>query len=120
LAAEAGAVEFLLLPEQPVNGNGGIDDRTAQALRRWVIQYHGRLRIAISQAGADSLPTCNPVDGESELRAYAHIDASGILKRSSFDSDGVPISADGIMRALEMLRFHPKEESNETLVRVRV
>jgi sulfatase maturation enzyme AslB (radical SAM superfamily) len=104
LAAEAGAVEFLLLPEQPVDGNGGIDNQTAQALQLWVTRYQGSIPLTVSQEGADGLPTCNPLNGESGLHAYAHIDASGILKRSSFDSDGVPIDADGIMSALNVLR----------------
>ena len=103
LAAEVGAIEFLLLPEQPVYGNGGIDGRTAQALQRWVTQYQGSVPITVSQEGADGLPTCNPLAGESELRAYAHIDASGTLKRTSFDNDGVHIGADGLMRALNVL-----------------
>jgi MoaA/NifB/PqqE/SkfB family radical SAM enzyme len=104
LAAEVGAVEFLLLPEQPVLGNGGIDNHTAQALKLWVTRYQGSVPLTVSQAGADGLPICNPLIGESGLRAYAHIDALGFLKRSSFDSDGVAIDADGIMRALNVLR----------------
>jgi MoaA/NifB/PqqE/SkfB family radical SAM enzyme len=103
LAAEVGAIEFLLLPEQPAHGNGGIDDRTAQALQQWVTQYQGSIPITVSQEGADGLPTCNPLEGESGLRAYAHIDASGTLKRSSFDGDGVPIGDGGLMRALNIL-----------------
>ena len=103
LAAEVGAIEFLLLPEQPVRGNGGIDDRTAQALQRWVTQYQGNVPLTVSQAGGDGLPTCNPLTGESELHAYAHIDAWGILKRSSFDSNGVRIGAGGLIGALSGL-----------------
>jgi len=103
LAAELGAIEFLLLPEQPVQGNDGIDDRTAGALQQWVTRYKGGVPITISQAGADGLPVCNPLAGESGVRAYAHIDASGNLKRSSFDHDGVPIGAGGLMRALSLL-----------------
>jgi len=104
LAAEVGAVEFLLLPEQPVHGNGGIDNHTAQALQLWVTRYRGSVPLTVSQAGADGLPICNPLSGESGLHAYAHIDASGILKRSSFNSDGVAIDAGGIMCALNVLR----------------
>lgn len=120
LAAEMGAVEFLLIPEQPVHGNGGIDNPTVQALQRWVIRYTGSVPLTVSQAGAAGLPICNPIDGESELRAYAHIDASGILKRYSYDSSGVAIGTDGIMRALEILRMHYKEEPHESLVRFRI
>lgn len=104
LAAEVGAVEFLLLPEQPVRGHGGIDDRTARSLRRWVSLYRGTVPLTVSVAGADGLPVCNPLERESGLRAYAHIDASGVLKRSSYDIDGVTIGAEGVIQALNVLR----------------
>jgi len=110
LAAEVGAVEFLLLPEQPVHGNGGIDDLTAQALRHWVTQYRGSVPLTVSEAAAEGLPTCNPLPRETGLRAYAHIDAGGVLKRSSYDSDGVAIGADGIMQALNVLQSNQEEE----------
>lgn len=109
LAAEVGAAEFLLLPEQPVRGSGGIDERTVRALRRWVSLYSGTVPLSVSEAGADGLPICNPFVSETGLRAYAHIDASGVLKRSSYDSDGVAIGANGVMRALEVLRVRKEE-----------
>jgi MoaA/NifB/PqqE/SkfB family radical SAM enzyme len=120
LAADVGAVEFLLLPEQPVGGNGGIDNQTAQALECWVTRYRGTVPLTVSEAGADGLPICNPLVGESQLRAYAHIGASGILKRSSYDSDGVAIGADGLMRALSILRTRHEEENYESVVRLRI
>jgi hypothetical protein len=103
LAAEIGASEFLLLPEQPVRGEGGIDERTALELRHWVAQYRGLVRLAVSEAGATGLPICNPLAAETGLQAYAHIDASGSLKRSSFDSVGVHIGLNGVMQALKTL-----------------
>ena len=109
LAAQVGAAEFLLLPEQPARGNSGIDDRTVQELRHWVIQYKGTVRLTVSEAGADGLPFCNPLSGEAGLRAYAHIDASGILKQTSYDRDGIIIGAGGVMRALKTLRTLKKE-----------
>ena len=110
LAAELGAAELLLLPEQPVRGRGGIDDQTVEALRRWVSLYRGEVPLAVSEAGADGLPTCDPLAGETGLRAYAHIDASGVLKRSSYGTDGVAIDNDGVMRALAVLRSRQEEE----------
>jgi MoaA/NifB/PqqE/SkfB family radical SAM enzyme len=104
LAAEVGASELLLLPEQPVRGRGGIDDQTTQALQRWVSIYRGAVPLTVSEAGADGLPTCDPLAGEAGLRAYAHIDASGILKRSSYENDGMAIGDDGVMPALNALR----------------
>lgn len=104
LAVEVGASEFLLLPEQPSPGGSGIDDITVQALRRWVGQYQGTLPLLISESGAEGFPICDPFELEAGLQAYAHVDAAGVLKHSSFDNVGVPIGAGGIMRALEILR----------------
>ena len=106
LAAEMGAAEFLLLPEQPTRTSIGIDDATVAALRRWVRLYQGAVRLSVSEAGADGLPTCNPVFKETGLRAYAHISATGVLKPSSFNNRGVAIREDGILRALDLLRMH--------------
>jgi MoaA/NifB/PqqE/SkfB family radical SAM enzyme len=106
LAAEVGATELLLLPEQPVRGGGGIDPATRSALARWVVSYRGPVPLAVSEAGADGLPTCDPLPHETGLRAYAHINAAGNLKRSSFDAVGVSIGDAGLMRALEVLRNH--------------
>src|SRR5262249_53065107 len=74
LAAEVGAAEFLLLPEQPAWGRGGIDGHTIRALRRWVSLYQGVVPLTVSEAGAEGLPICDPLLGETGLRAYAHID----------------------------------------------
>ena len=106
LCSEVGATELLLLPEQPVHGRGGIDNFTVQELRRWVMSYRGAIPLSISEAGASGLPTCcDPLRAETGLRAYAHVDASGVLKRSSYDEKGVLIGADGIMHAMKMLEL---------------
>lgn len=104
VAAEAGARELLLLPEQPTTARPGIDSATSAALREWVIAYRGALMLSVSQAGADGLPVCAPIPGETPLEAYAHIDAQGVLKRSSYDRSGVVIGSDGVMAALATLR----------------
>ncbi len=108
LAAEVGAAEFLLLPEQPVRGSRGIDTLTAEFFRRWVRQYRGTVPLTVSEAGAYDLPICDPFASETALRAYAHIDASGVVKRSSYDSNGEAIGEDGVMQALEILRSRSK------------
>jgi MoaA/NifB/PqqE/SkfB family radical SAM enzyme len=102
-AADVGASEFLLLPEQPVQARGGIDGRTVQKLRDWVNSYRGSVPLSVSEAGEAGLPTCDPLAEETGLRAYAHIDASGVLKRSSYDAAGVPVGVGGVMKALKML-----------------
>jgi MoaA/NifB/PqqE/SkfB family radical SAM enzyme len=117
-ASEIGAVEFLLLPEEPVNGIGGIDADTARALQRWASSYRGNVPLTVSEKGAEGLPVCNPLLSETGLSAYAHIDATGILKRSSFDGEGIAINEEGVMEALNIL--HHKEDVHESMVRVRV
>src|SRR5262245_43564918 len=104
-AAEVGATEFLLLPEQPVRGRGGIDNRTIRELRSWVNSYQGTIPLSVSEAGAFGLRTCNPLIYETGLRAYVHIDASGALKRSSYDEVGVLIGEGGVMQALKTLEL---------------
>jgi hypothetical protein len=77
---------------------------TAVALRQWVHGYVGPLRLAVSSGGADGLPVADPLPLETGLRAYAHIDATGTLKRTSFDADGVVVGPDGIVSALQVLK----------------
>jgi len=107
-AEKAGASEFLLLPEQPVSGQGGIADVTAEALRTWVGGYSSDMRLAVSEAGAEGMPTCDPFRNETGLRAYAHVDALGVLKHSSYESEGVAIGSDGFMSALAQLHHQTR------------
>lgn len=102
-ASSAGASEFLLLPERPANGRPGIDSVSANSLRQWVTGYSGDLRLAVSELGAEGLPTCNPFQKETGVHAYAHITASGVIKRTSYDVDGVVIGSDGVVAALHKL-----------------
>jgi hypothetical protein len=115
ISAKLGASQFLLLPEQPVNGQGGIDLQTALALRTWVSSYRGSMPLSVSELGSDGLPTCLPLPAEGGLRAYTHIDANGILKASSFDATGVVIGRQGFMQALTKLSHKGgfKDESLE-------
>lgn len=102
-ASEMGATEFLLLPEQRVRGVGGIDTETIQALRIWIDNYHGPIPLTISQVGSDNGPIYVSVTNEKGLLAYAHIDAQGVLKRSSYDQQGVLIGPKGLIEALRSL-----------------
>ena len=120
LAAEVGAVEFLLLPEQPTRHRPGIDGQTFQELCRWVRLYRGAVPLTISEDRADGLPACDPLVPETGLRAYAHINAAGVLKRSSFSGNGVVIGHDGVMSALDRLQTHDEGASHETVVRLRI
>ena len=103
IASELGARQFLLLPERSVADRDGIASTTMQKLSEWVRAYAGGVPLAVSESGSEGLPTCDPLSAETGLRAYAHVDANGDLKRTSFDSQGVPIEADGLLAALRRL-----------------
>jgi len=104
IAHNEGASEFLLLPEQPVFGKGGINAITMHKLRAWVSAYCGTVQITISDTSAEGFPICNPFSKESSLIAYAHIDADGFLKRSSYDLTGIPIGDGSVIDALQELQ----------------
>jgi len=114
IAADKGATEFLLLPEQPVGGVGGIDPTTAERLRGWVEAYEGQVPLAVSEAGAEALPTCRPLEAEAGLMAYAHVSASGDLKSSSYDTAGIRIGPEGLIAALDELRQRLETEEART------
>ncbi|MCO6457746.1 MAG: radical SAM protein [Pirellulaceae bacterium] len=103
LAADAGAAEFLLLPEQPARGRPGIDHSTHDLLSEWVISYQGCVPLRVSEAGAFGLRFCDPMPSESGLRAYAHIDAFGVLRNSSFDAGGIHIGCGRVLDAINAL-----------------
>jgi len=109
VATDAGASEFLLLPERSVNGSAGASEEVLQRLRSWVRSYPGSVPLSISAASSDGMPITNPFVNESGLAAYAHVDANGTLKRSSFDPSGIRITSLGVMSALRELRDYTKK-----------
>ena len=104
LAADLGASEFLLLPEEPIGRGSGIDSETTTILRNWVHRYCGSVPLSISEGNADGLPTCDPLSAETGLAAFAHIDASATMKKTSYDSSGILIGETGVMAALKELK----------------
>ena len=104
LAQRVKAAELLLLPQQPTAAVDGVSRALSARLEDWVRSYAGPVRLAISEAGADGLPTCDPLPGEKGLRAYAHIDASGMLRASSYATAATPIGESGVMAALDRLQ----------------
>lgn len=104
LAANLGASEFLLLPEEAVGRGVGIDKKTTTILNKWVRDYSGSLRLVVSEGGAEGLPTCDPLSAEKGLAAFAHIDASGSIKCTSYVGSGIPIGDKGVMAALDELK----------------
>jgi pyruvate-formate lyase-activating enzyme len=109
VAVDHGASEILLLPQAPVRGQPGIDDHTLQGLRRWVGAYAGPLKLCINEASADGFPTCDPLQEERGLRAYAHVDAAGVLKPTSYHATGMPIGEGSMLRALDLLAHNLAE-----------
>jgi len=111
VACDAGACELLLLPQMPVRGVEAISSTNLQGLRRWVDAYRGGLKLCINEASAEGFPTCDPLSEERGLRAYAHIDAMGVLKPSSYSETGVQLSDGGVLQALDQL-VHDLAEAN--------
>ncbi|MBS4095876.1 MAG: radical SAM protein [Sulfuricella sp.] len=112
LAQKVGASELLLLPQQATTVVASIDEVVGRALQDWVTNYRGKVRLAVSEAGAAGLPTCDPLPDERGLQAYAHIDASGMLRASSYSPVGAKIVDAGVLSALKQLRntFEIKRE----------
>jgi len=110
VAADAGATELLLLPQVAVRTIGAITDATMQALRRWVDKYSGPLKLCINETHADGFPTCDPLVEERGLHAYAHIDAAGVIKPTSYHVAGVPIGPGYVLDALDQLARAVAEE----------
>lgn len=110
IATDLGAVEILLLPEEPTENSIGIDNETKIKLKKWINEYRGKVRLAVSANKAEGLPICNPLNSELGLSAFAHIDALGIIKKTSFDSNGVFICENGVMAAFEKLKTIKQEE----------
>ncbi len=113
LAQKFGASELLLLPQQATTVVASIDEVVGRALQDWVSNYRGTVRLAVSEAGAAGLPTCDPLPDERGLHAYAHIDASGMLRASSYSPAGAKIGDAGVLSALKRLRngFEIKRET---------
>lgn len=104
LAADVGASELLLLLEQPTPGRPGANADVATGLRGWIRGHQGSVRLATGEQDADGLPTARPLPGEVRLRSYAHIDAIGSLRATSYSSHKVPIDDRGVLAAVELLR----------------
>ncbi len=108
VAEDKGASEFLLLPEVALGRGKCISIEALEFMKKWIKDYRGRLRLSISESHAEALPICHPFKHDIGLRAYAHIDANGILKKTSFDRKGVSLNKENIMEALETLRNQEK------------
>jgi sulfatase maturation enzyme AslB (radical SAM superfamily) len=103
-AADVGACELLLLPEQQTAATPGISEEDADLLVRWIRSASTPLRLAISRSGLESsVPTVDVVPGERPLDAHLHVDATGVLRPHAYSSTGTPIGR-SILDAVEALR----------------
>ncbi len=111
VAADAGACELLLLPQVPVRRVLAASIDTLQRLRNWVKCYKGPLKLCINESSAEGFQTCDPMTRERGLRAFAHIDATGIVRPSSYSETGVQLKECGVIHALDQLA-HKLVENN--------
>lgn len=102
-AQKVGAEEFLLLPEQNVGRGIGVDNVTLKKLQSWIDKYNGVIRLAISSQYQDFVESLNILQAEPQHIAYAHIDATGQIKKSSFDFSGEKIDTNGVIKAYRRL-----------------
>ncbi|MFC9104602.1 radical SAM protein [Streptomyces rochei] len=104
LAASTGAAELLLLPERPARGRPGTSPHAVAALHQWITNYRGPVVLTIGEGDSGALPTAQPLPSETGLRAYAHIDAAGTVRRTSYHSAGERVDDRGVLAALDRLQ----------------
>jgi hypothetical protein len=69
----------------------------------WARSYNGPVPLSVSAHTSTSLPTAEPLSLESGLRSYAHIDATGYLRATSYSPNGVVVDEAGVLSALREL-----------------
>jgi MoaA/NifB/PqqE/SkfB family radical SAM enzyme len=111
VAGDIGACELLLLPQVPIRGIPAISSDDMQSLRQWVDSYRGPLKLCINESSAEGFPTCDPLFKEPGLRAYAHIDAKGVLKPSSYSDIGLSLNDGSVLQALDQLALDLEENN---------
>ena len=103
-AADIGASELLLLPEQPTAATRGISEVDAERLVGWVRDARPPVRLAISRSGLEaSVPADEPIPDERPLDAHLHVDATGVLRPHAYSPAGTPIEG-SILDAVQALR----------------
>lgn len=103
IAANSGAVEFLLLPEEGVGLGKKIDLQTIERLKEWIRCYRGGMRLSISASYQSFINTQLPLVKEPAHLAFVHIDAEGKMKETSFDKEGLKIGSDSLLEVFKRL-----------------
>lgn len=103
IAEDVGACEILLLPEVAVGKGTALDNVSLANLNSWVSKYCSSPRLSISSGGAYDFPLAIALRNEPDWLAFAHIDATGCLKKTSFDRSGFKIDDSGVMSAFKSL-----------------
>lgn len=98
-----GTEEILLLPEEPIGLGQKIDSSTLEHLRTWIDNYKGNVRLAISSSYKGMINSLIALENEPDHLAFAHIDATGQLKPSSFSQNGYAIDNNGVLDAYARL-----------------
>lgn len=96
--------EVLLLPQQATQNVKGLSKDSYEKMKMWITGYSGKTRLTISDIGLESNFICNPLLMETGLNAYAHIDALGLLKSSSYSNIGQQIGDKSILNTLQLLK----------------
>ncbi len=105
LASELGAEEFLLLPEQATSRHEGVDLEIVEGVEDWLIRANGTVRIAVSEVSATAaMSIADPFPNAPACESYAHIDADGVLKSTSYSCFGVSLSGIALAHAFKCLR----------------
>jgi len=103
-AASIGAVELLLLPQQPTAATPGIAPSDAEVLVDWVRDARPDVRLAIARSGLESsVPTVELIPGEHPLDAHMHLDATGMLRPHAYATAGTRVE-DSVLEAVRALR----------------
>ncbi|MCL8023780.1 radical SAM protein [Nocardioides bruguierae] len=103
LASAHAASELLLLPEKATSARPGAAPEVVSALRTWVLAYAGPVPLAVSAGEASGLPTAVALPKEVGLRSYAHIDATGSARTTSYSTIREPVTEDGVLAAFDRL-----------------
>jgi hypothetical protein len=102
-ALTEGAREILLLPQQQTARMPRASIEVLDRTRSWISNYPGPIPLAINASSSEGLPVVTVESDESPLVGYAHIDAEGRVKRSSYDFFGIPIGQIGVVGTIELL-----------------